>query len=194
MNNMTASGLIYPHQFYTCCSPTLQLVLFYDDPPLDNGASTSTSSWAVVRKKDITDVLPLDGQEVIPLAWYFFTFFFIFTENACLGISFLLDITVPTAFVLKSHKWSKISGLENHLPCTHSGPYLLFYHTTCQQHWTPCCVLSWWNVPQHILAGCRSSFFLPHKVQTFLFYIYGAFHWYKHERIYVLEMGILPRR
>ena len=68
MNNMTASGLIYPHQFYTCCSPTLQLVLFYDDPPLDNGASTSTSSWAVVRKKDITDVLPLDGQEVIPLA------------------------------------------------------------------------------------------------------------------------------
>ena len=31
MNNMT-SGLICPHQFYTCCSPTLQLVVFYDVP------------------------------------------------------------------------------------------------------------------------------------------------------------------
>jgi len=34
MNNKTASGMICPHQFYTCCSPILQLVLFYDVPPL----------------------------------------------------------------------------------------------------------------------------------------------------------------
>ena len=33
MNNKT-SGLICPHKFYTCCSPTLQLVLFFDVPPL----------------------------------------------------------------------------------------------------------------------------------------------------------------
>jgi hypothetical protein len=26
-----------------------------------------------------------------------------------------VDITVPTAFVLQPHKWSKIFGLENHL-------------------------------------------------------------------------------
>jgi hypothetical protein len=33
MNNRTASGPISPHQSYAC-SPTLQLVLFYDLPPL----------------------------------------------------------------------------------------------------------------------------------------------------------------
>jgi hypothetical protein len=33
MKNRPASGLISPHQFYTC-SPTRQLVLFYDVPPL----------------------------------------------------------------------------------------------------------------------------------------------------------------
>ena len=47
VHNRPASGLICPHQFYTCCSPTLQLVCV----PLDDGVSTSTSSWAVVRKK-----------------------------------------------------------------------------------------------------------------------------------------------
>jgi hypothetical protein len=50
INNMTASGLICPRQFYACC-PTLQLVVFYDVPPLDNGASTSTALWVMVRKE-----------------------------------------------------------------------------------------------------------------------------------------------
>ena len=34
MINRTASGLICQHQFYTCCNPTQQLVLFYVVPPL----------------------------------------------------------------------------------------------------------------------------------------------------------------
>jgi hypothetical protein len=34
MNNRAASGLISPHQLYTCCSPTQQLVSFYDVSPL----------------------------------------------------------------------------------------------------------------------------------------------------------------
>jgi hypothetical protein len=35
MNKVTAAGLISPPYI---CSPTLQLVLFYDVPPLDDGA------------------------------------------------------------------------------------------------------------------------------------------------------------
>jgi hypothetical protein len=41
-------------------------------------------------------VLPFDCQEVVI---YLFTCFGS-PENACLGISFMFDITVPTAFVL----------------------------------------------------------------------------------------------
>ena len=111
MNKRTASDLICPHQFYTC-SPTLQLVLFYDVPPLTmvpqqvhlHGqlGKTSRMSFHLMAKRwscccDI--FLP----------------FFSFPENAWLGISFLLDINVPTAFVLQPHKWSKIFGLKNHL-------------------------------------------------------------------------------
>jgi len=61
-------------------------------------------------EKEITDVLPYDGLEV---ACYFFWF----PENACLGISFLLDITVPTPIVLHPHKWSKITQPVNNTEC-----------------------------------------------------------------------------
>jgi len=52
-----------------------------------------------------------------------FSPFFSIPENACLGISFLLDITVPTAFVLQPHKWPKIFGLENHLSMYTQWPF-----------------------------------------------------------------------
>jgi hypothetical protein len=68
------------------------------------------------------ECLPLDGQEVIPLAWYFMPFFSS-PENVCLGTSFLLDITVPTAFVLQPHKWSKIFRLVNHLSVYTQWPF-----------------------------------------------------------------------
>jgi hypothetical protein len=62
MTNVTASGLISPH--YTC-SPTLQLVSFYDVPPL---MMLPQQVHLHGQEKDITDVLPLDDQQVIPLA------------------------------------------------------------------------------------------------------------------------------
>jgi hypothetical protein len=64
MNNVTASGLISLHH---TCSPTLQLVLFYDVPPLKmvHQQVHLHGHWL---GKDIIDVLPLDDQEVIPLA------------------------------------------------------------------------------------------------------------------------------
>jgi hypothetical protein len=136
MNNVTASGLISPH--YTC-SPTLQLVLFNDVPPLDDGAWTSTSSLAVVRKN--TSGMSFHWMAKRLFHWRdIFHLFSVLQKNVCLGTSFL-DITVPTAFVLQPHKWSKIFGLKNHLSVY--TVTLPFYHTTCQQHWTPCCVLSW---------------------------------------------------
>jgi hypothetical protein len=73
------------------------------------------------QEMDITHVFPLRWRDI-------FSPFFSFTENACLGISFLLDITVPTAFILQPHKWSKIFGLENHYPCTRSDPSLLSHN------------------------------------------------------------------
>jgi len=121
-----------------------------------------------------------------PIGMIFFTFFQ-FPRKCLIRHSFLLDITVPTAFVLQHHKWSKIFRLENHLSL------FFFYHTTCQQHWMTC-VPSWLDVRRYICPGCRCSHFLPHNIQTSLFHIYGAFLWYKHERIYTLEMGIVPRR
>jgi hypothetical protein len=63
MNNVTASGLISPH--YTC-SPTLQLVLFYDVPPLKM-VPEQVHLHGQWLGKDIRNVLPLDGQEMIPL-------------------------------------------------------------------------------------------------------------------------------
>jgi len=53
-----------------------QLVLFYDFRPSMMYIFMSTG-W----EKSITEVLPLDGQEVIQLAC------FISPENACLGFS-----------------------------------------------------------------------------------------------------------
>jgi hypothetical protein len=109
--------------------------------PLDVGASTSTSSWAVVRKNT-------SGMSFHWMAkrWShycdIFRLFSVLQKNVCLGTSFLLDITVPTAFVLQPHKWSKIFGTGEPAIDVHTVT-LPFYHTTCQQHWTPCCILSW---------------------------------------------------
>jgi hypothetical protein len=61
------------------------------------------------------DVLSLDDPRGDPIGVICFADFLSSPENDCLGTSFLLDITVPTAFVLQPHKWSKIFGLENHL-------------------------------------------------------------------------------
>jgi hypothetical protein len=72
----------------------------------------------------IMGVFPLDDREVILLAC------FISTENACLGFSFLFDITMLTAFVLQVHKWLKIFGLENH-PSTYTQwpfPFILSHN------------------------------------------------------------------
>jgi len=41
--------------------------VFCYDPP-DDGTSTNSSSWVMVRRKTSTGVLPHDGQEVNPLA------------------------------------------------------------------------------------------------------------------------------
>ena len=45
----------------------------------------------------------------------FFHCYLNLTKNACLGISFQSDATMPTAFVLQVYKCSKFSGLNNHL-------------------------------------------------------------------------------
>jgi hypothetical protein len=90
----------------------------------DDRALTSTSSWAVVRKKTLQMSFHLMANRWSH--WHdFFLPFFIFPEDACFCISLLFDITVPTSFVLQPHKWSKIIW-----PCTHSGPSLLFCYTT----------------------------------------------------------------
>ena len=190
MNNTAESGLICPHQFYICCSPTLQLVLWCACP--DDDAATSTSSWTVVRKQ--TSWMSFHLMAKRWSCWHDNFCLFSAFQKMLFSHLFSVGHHCDYSLCLQLHKWSKIFGLKNHLSCTHSGPSLLSYHTTSQQYWTPCCVLSWWDVPQHTLPDCRLSCCLPHKVQTFLFHICGAFLWYKHKRIYTLEMGILPHR
>jgi hypothetical protein len=102
MNNVTASGLISPH--YTC-SPTLLLVLFYDVTPLTMVPEQVHlhGQWLGKRHQECPSTEWPRGDHVGVI---FFTFFSS-PENVCLVTSFLLDITVPTAFVLQPHKWSK---------------------------------------------------------------------------------------
>jgi hypothetical protein len=52
-----------------------------------------------------------------------FRLFSVLQKNVCLGTSFLLDITVPTAFVLQPYKWSKIFGRQNHLHMYTQWPF-----------------------------------------------------------------------
>jgi len=59
----------------------------------------------------------------------FFHLFFSFPIHACLGISFLLDITVPTAFVLQPHKLLNIFGLENDLSLYTQWPFPFYFIT-----------------------------------------------------------------
>ena len=92
-------------------------------------------------EKDLMDVLPLDGHK--GSRWRdILSPFFSFPENACWGISFLLDITVPTSFVLQPHKWSKIFGLENHLCMYTQWPYS-FYFITQPVNNTECHIVLW---------------------------------------------------
>ena len=57
---------------------------------------------------------------------------FSFPENACLYISFLFDINVPTVFVLQAHDWSKIFWLEYCLPTytQWSFPFIVSHNLT----------------------------------------------------------------
>ena len=118
MNNMTASCLIHPHQFYTRCSPTLQLVLFYDVPQQVH----LHGKWLGKRQHGCPSTWWPRGD---PIGVIFFSPFFSFTDNACLGISFLLSISVPTAFGLQPQTWSKVFGLENHLSMYAQWPFPL---------------------------------------------------------------------
>jgi hypothetical protein len=110
MNNVTASGLICPH--YTC-SPTLQLVLFYDVPPLMMVPEQVHlhGQWLGEGHQKCPSTGRPRGD---PVGMIFFAFF-ISPDNGCLDTCFLFDITVPTVFVLQPHKWLKIFELENHL-------------------------------------------------------------------------------
>jgi hypothetical protein len=51
----------------------------------------------------------------------------------------LLDITVPTAFVLQPDKWTKIFGLENHLSMHTQWPSLLSHNLSTTQNTVLCC-------------------------------------------------------
>ena len=192
MNNRIASGLICPHQFYACCSPTLQLVLFYDVPPLTIVLQQVYihGQWLGKTSRMYFHLMAKRWSRWCNI----FSPFFSFPENASLGISFLLDITVPTAFVLQPHKWLKIFGLENHLSMYRQWPFpfILSHNLSTKLKAMLCSEVV--GCARYICPGCRHCCFLPHKVQTFLFHICGAFLWYKHVRMYTLEMGILPCR
>ena len=121
MNNRRASDRICPHQF--CCRPTLQLVLFYDVPPLTVVPQQVPlhGQWLGKRHHNCLSTWWPRGD---PVRVIFFCLFFQFSIKCLLGISFLLDITVPTAFILKPHKWSKILGPGNHLSMYTQWPFL----------------------------------------------------------------------
>jgi hypothetical protein len=83
-------------------------------------------------------------------------------------------------------------GWRTIYPCTCSDPSLLSHNLSTTLNTVLCSWLVGCATVQ--LLGCRRSRFLHHKVHTFLSNICVALLWYKHERIYALEMGILPRR
>jgi hypothetical protein len=61
-----------------------------------------------------------------------------------------LDITVPTAFVLQPHKWSKIFGLENHLSMHMQWPFPFITQPVKN---TERCVVFW------VGKMCHSTYF-----------------------------------
>lgn len=63
----------------------------------------------------------------------FFRGYLILAKNACVGISFQFDATMPTAFVLQVHKCSKFWGLNNHLS---------MYTESCFPSLLPCNLLT----------------------------------------------------
>jgi hypothetical protein len=133
-------------------------------------------------------VLPLDDQEVILLVWCF-------SSSVLQKMLVFFSVGHHCAYSLCFATPYIVEDLGTGKPSIHVHTVTLpFYHTTCQQHWTLCCVLRCYDVPPYIHLGCRRSRFLPLKVHTYLSSICGAFLWYKQERIYTLEMHILPRR
>jgi hypothetical protein len=132
--------------------------------------------WSLARSLPaVTLVLLLDGQEVIPLAWNFSPFFN--SPEKCLFRHFFF-VGHYCAYSLCFATPQMVKDLWTEEPSIHVHTVTLpFYHTTCQQHRTPCCVLSWENVPLYILLSCRRSHFLPDKVHIFLSNICGAFLW-----------------
>ena len=92
----------------------------------------------------------------------FFHSYLNLAKDACLGISFQSDATMPTAFVLQVYKCSKFWGLNNHLSMNKKWCFPFLYHATCWQHWRPYYVLTQCDVPRYTSTNCRHRCFLPH--------------------------------
>ena len=126
VNNMKASDLICPHQFYTSYSPTWQLVLFYDFRPLMMVPQQIHlhEHWLGKKHHGCPSTWWPRGD---PVGLFYFSRKCLF-RLFCLMSQCLQPLSYKPINGRRSLDWRSIC------PCIHSDPSLLFCHTTCQQH------------------------------------------------------------
>ena len=168
MNNMT-SGLICPHQFYTCCSPTLQLVVFYD-VPLSMMVPQQVylhGQWLVKRHHRCSSTWWARGD---PVGVIFFRLFSDFQK--CLFTHFF-SLWHYCAYTLCLTGPYMVENLFTGVPSVHVHTVVPPFYFVTQPDDTES-HMSWWNVP--LSASQSLNIFIPYLWRIPLIWIWKNIH------------------